>query len=336
MGVGGSRDSRSAPPAAGRDAPRLATSDQLVERGRGLWWGAQLLSLALHAVVAVSLIRVGTIVLDYSMRWGGGNPFSSAVRLVSPLFELGPGDSGASRQRIIPLSALVPEQKLYEPDLNALRAAWQKSVQKTGAAAPEARQTAPWLRESIGAAGFGGGAESALLGGGAPEALNPGPVVSFDLVPPSNTRYRRPDEKRQVQIRVGDAGIPGGGTNEGLRLPAAPARLGIAAEITLNGGNVPAVEGWLRTLIIRLRRASFELMPDRRDLGPSGLVRLSFELDPAGRMIRPRVTASSGNAVLDRLALVLLQSVPASAPLPDHALPESANVSVLIRYFPAR
>lgn len=267
---------------------------------------------------------------------GHGFLFGRAVLVVSPLFELGPGDSGASKQRIIPLSALVPEQKLYEPDLNALRAAWQKSVQKAGAAAPEVRQTAPWSGESVGAAGFGGGAASVLLGGGSPEGLSRGPVVSFDLVPPSNTRYRRPDEKRQVRIRVGDAGIPGGGSNEGLQLPAAPARLGIAAEITLEGGNVPAVEAWLRTLITRLRRASFELMPDRRDLGPTGLVRLSFDLDPAGRMIRPRVTTSSGNAALDRLALVLLQSVPASASLPDNALPESASVSVLIRYFPAR
>lgn len=336
MGRSDRRRPKTVLPAALRNAPLLATCEELQERRQGLWWGSQAFSLGLHAVVAASIIQAGVIVIDYSMRFGAGYQFGQAVLLASPLFELGQRDSMRGRQRSIPLSALVPEQRLYAPDLRALRAVTPVSTPAAGSPDAEAGRVAPGSPEAAIASGPLGGGGGALPGGALPERMGRGPATPFDLVPPSNTRARRPGEKQQVRIRMGDAGIAGGGANEGLRLPASPARLGISAEITLESGDAAAVESWLRVLLVRLRRASFEIMPDRRDLGAPGLVRLAFELDPSGRMLRPRISASSGNAALDRLALALLENVPSYQPLPENALRDTPTAFVHVRYFPAR
>lgn len=334
MGRSDRRRLKTVLPAALRNEPRLAACEELEERQRGLWWGSQAFSFALHGLLAALVMHAGVIVIDYSMRFGPGTQFGQAVLLASPLFELGQRDSVRGRRGNIPLSALVPEQKLYAPDLRVLRAVAPEPARTPGPADPGSGRIASRPQEeAIASGGIGGG--GALPGGTLPERIGGGPATPFDLVPPSNTRARRPGEKQQMRIRIGDAGIPGGGAREGLRLPACPARVGISAEAVLSSGDAGALEAWLRTLVSRLRRASFEMMPDRRDLGAPGIVRLAFELDPAGRMIRPRVAAGSGNAALDRLALALLDSIPSYQPLPENALPESVTVFVQVRYFAA-
>jgi TonB family protein len=336
MGRRGRRTGKSVLPAALRDAPLLATCEDLQERRPRLWWGSQAFSLAVHSLAVAAILQTGVIVIDYSMRFGSGYQFGQAVLLASPLFELGQRDAMRGRQRTIPLSALVPEQKLYAPDLRTLRAVAQTPARAAGAEEPEAARAASGPPEAGISLGLPGGGGGALPGGSLPERIGNGPATPFDLVPPSNTRARRPGETQQVRIRMGDAGIPGGGAAEGLRLPASPARIAISAEMTLQSGDAKALESWLRTLVSRLRRASLEMMPDRRDLGAPGLVRLAFQLDPAGRMVRPRISAGSGNPALDRLALAVLDSIPSFQPLPENALPEAATVFVVVRYFPAR
>lgn len=336
MGRSDRRRPKNVLPAALRSAPLLATCEELQERRQGLWWGSQAFSFGLHTLLAASIIQAGVIVVDYSMRLGAGYQFGQAVLLASPLFEFGqPGAAGGGR-RTIPLSVLLPEQKLYAPDLRRLRAVSPAPAPEAGAADSGAGLAGAGLTGTAIVPGALGGPGGALPGGALPERMGRGPATPFDLVPPSNTRARRPEEKRQLRIRVGDAGSAGGGALEGQRLPASPGRLGISAEITLESGDAAAVESWLRTLVVRLRRASFEMMPDRRDLGAPGLVRLAFELDPAGRMLRPRVSTGSGNAALDRLALALLETVPSYQPLPENALSDTATAFVLVRYFPAR
>lgn len=332
----GRRQRAPAAPAGERSAPLIALCEELQDRQNGLWWSSHSFSLAIHALVVAWVIQTGVILVDYSMRFGAGYPFGQAVMLASPLFELGQRGSLRGRGREIPLSALVPERKLYEPDLRSLL----KRPQPTPAAAgpedppsPEAAISGPTSSSSVLPIAGGGGA---LPGGTLPERIGAGPATPFDLVPPSNTRARRPGERIAVRVRVGDAGVPGGGSAEGLRLPPSAARVGISAEAQVEQEDGAVVETWLRTIVSRLRRASFEWLPDRRDLGAPGLVTLAFECDPSGRMIRPRVATPSGNAALDRLALALLQSIPFDQPLQQSALAGPVTVHVRVRYFPPR
>lgn len=332
----GRRQGAPAAPAGERDAPLIAVSEELQDRQQGVWWSSHAFSLAIHALVVAWVIQTGVIVVDYSMRFGAGYPFGQAVMLASPLFELGQRGPLRGRGREIPLSALVPERKLYEPDLRSLRKRPQPSPAAAGPEdppSPEAAMSGPVSSSSVLPIATGGGA---LPGGTLPERIGAGPATPFDLVPPSNTRARRPGERAAVRVRVGDAGVPGGGAAEGLRLPPSAARVGISAEAQVEQEYGAVVETWLRTIVSRLRRASFEWMPDRRELGAPGLVTLAFEFDPAGRIRRPRVAAPSGNAVLDHLALALLESIPAEQPLPRSSLAEPVTVHVRVRYFPAR
>jgi len=325
---------RRAGPAAARDAPFLASCEQLQERQAGLWWGSHLFSAAVHGLLAVWIAHTGVIVLDYTSRFGYGAQFGQAVLLASPLFELGQRDPLRGREKSIPLSALLPQEKLYAPDLRRLAAA--REAAPAGAAAQKGTEKKIAFSEpsasaiSVPFAGGGG----ALPGGTLPERVSAGPATPFDQVPPSNTRARRPGAARTVRVRVGDAGAPGGGVREGLRLPATPARVGISVEAVVDARVENAMEEWLRVLLARLRRASFELLPDRRDLGPPGLTTLAVEADAAGRMLRPRVQAGSGNAALDRLALALAEKIPAYHPLPPGVLDETVTVVVQVRYFP--
>ncbi|MCS7043422.1 MAG: TonB C-terminal domain-containing protein [Arcobacter sp.] len=324
-------------PAGAREVPLLASCEELQQRSAGLWWGSQAFSLLLHAVFAASIIQTGVIVLDYSMRFGAGSQFGRAILLVSPLFEIGGRDATGGRGRNIPLSALVPEQKLYEPDLRRLLAAAPLAEARPGdnnaAAAPQGLADTASVSSLIALPGGGGGA---LPAGALPENLGKGAATPFDLVPPSNTRERRPEKTPFTRLRVGDASAAGGGAGEGMRLPASPARVGISLECIVDARITSPMEDWLRRTVSRLRRASFELMPDRRDLGRPGTAVLAAEFDPVGRIVRLRLEASSGNPSVDRLALSLLESLPASHPLPEPLPGKTLPVTVRVRYFPAR
>jgi TonB family protein len=336
MGLNGRGTGASILPAALRNAPLLATCEELQDRRARLWWGSRLFSFALHAMAVASIIQSGVIVVNYSMRFGSGFQFGQAVLLTSPMFEISQRDSRRGSERSIPLSALVPEQKLYAPDLRLLRAVTQTPAPSARSTGSPTAQDSPGSPIGIPGAGLPGSAGLALPEGELSHSLGRGAAAPFDLIPPSNTRAPRPEQKQQVRIGIGDPGIPGGGAAEGLRLPASPGRIGISAEITLESGNAAALESWLRTLVSRLRRASFEVMPDRRDLGAPGLVRLALQLDPSGRISRRRISAGSGNAALDRLALALVDSIPSFEPLPESALPQVVTITVFVRYFPAR
>ncbi|MGB9611996.1 MAG: hypothetical protein ACPL7M_13585, partial [Bryobacteraceae bacterium] len=119
----GRLEPRRSGPAAAREAPLLASCEQLQERQTGLWWSSHLFSVVLHALVAAWIAHTGVIVLDYTSRFGYGAQFGQAVLLASPLFELGQRDPLRGRQKSIPLSALLPQEKLYAPDLRRLTAA---------------------------------------------------------------------------------------------------------------------------------------------------------------------------------------------------------------------
>lgn len=323
-----------AAPRAPGDAPRLASCEELQERGQGLWWGSQLVSLALHAAAVAWVVQAGVIVIEYTQRFGYGYQFGQAVLLASPLFELGERSPLRGRERNIPLSALAPQEKLYAPDLRKLLAGIRSNPALSG------RDRAQEERRSYGEASpaalsipFSGGG-SALPAGSVPERVGSGAATPFDLVPPSNTRARRGAGERLVVVRAGDAGAPGGGAREGLRLPASPARVGIGVEGSVDAGAAAEMEEWLRVLVARLRRASFEVLPDRRDAGAPGLAVLRAEADRTGRIVKREVAAPSGNAALDRLAVVLVDALPAWQPLPGAVPGERVVVTVRVRYFP--
>jgi len=320
--------------AAARDAPRLASCEELQERGQGLWWGSQLVSLALHAAAVAWIVQAGVIVIEYTQRYGYGYQFGQAVLLASPLFELGERSPLRGRERNIPLSALAPQEKLYAPDLRRLlerRAAQDARAGREGAA--EERRSYGEASPAALSIPFSGGG-GALPAGSVPERVGAGAAAPFDLVPPSNTRARRAGGERLVVVRVGDVGVAGGGAREGLRLPASPARVAIGVEAAVDAGAAPEMEEWLRVLVARLRRASFELLSDRRDAGTPGMAVLRAEADRTGRIVKHDVAASSGNAALDRLAAALLDALPAWQPLPGALPGERLAVTVRVRYFP--
>jgi TonB family protein len=323
-------------PAAARDVPRLACCEELERRQQGLWWGSHLFSLALHAAFVAWIVQTGMIVIEHTQRFGYGYSFGQAVMLASPLFELGERSALRGRDRQIPLSALVPQEKLYAPDLRRVLESRRDREGRLGAEnTEEARRAYGDLSASALSVPFSGGG-GALPAGTLPERAAGGVATPFDLVPPSNTRARRAGQAERVRLRVGDSNVPGGGANEGLRLPAAPARVGIDAEIETDSLAAPRMEEWLRVLVARLRRASFDLLPDRRDAGAPGMALLAVEVDRVGRIVGRSVAASSGNAALDRLAMALLGQLPGWQPLPQEQTGETLKVLVRVRYFPRR
>lgn len=322
-------------PAGANRAPELASCDELQQRDQGVWWGAQMFSFSLHAVIVVWIIQTGVIVLEYPTRFGYGTRFGQAVLLASPLFELGQRNPLRGNGAEIPLSALAPEQKLYAPDLRKLAKAAPARDPQGGVRPEEPMKASGKPGSSVLSLPYGGGG-GAAAGGMLPERIGGGPATPFDLVPPSNTRARKTGEGKPVRIRIGDSGFAGGGAGEGLRLPASAARLGIGVEATVDGRVQEAMEQWLRVLLIRLRRASFDVFADRREMGLPGVVVLAAEVDPAGRMIRRRIESASGNPALDRLALAMLEQAPGWQPLPPEILNESVTIVVRVRYFAAR
>lgn len=320
--------------AAVREAPRLASCEELQQRQEGLWLGSHLFSLALHAAAVAWIVQAGVIVIEYTQRYGYGYQFGQAVLLASPLFELGERSPLRGRDRTIPLAALAPREKLYAPDLRKLSAARRAETERAGGAnAAEERRSYGEVTAAALSVPFGGGG-GALPAGSLPERVGSGAATPFDLVPPSNTRARRRGGERLVVVRVGDVGVAGGGAREGLRLPASPARVAIGVEAAVDAGAAPEMEEWLRVLVGRLRRASFDLLSDRRDEGAPGMAVLRAEADRTGRIVKREVAAPSGNAALDRLAVALLDALPAWQPLPGALPGERLAVAVRVRYFP--
>lgn len=325
-----------AAPAAVREAPRLASCEELQQRQQGLWWGSHLFSLAAHAVFVAWVLQTGVIVVEYAQRYGYGYQFGQAVMLASPLFELGQRSALRGRESRIPLSALAPQEKLYAPDLRRMLAARaQQGGRLSGQNSEQERRTygdASASSLSVPLSGGGG----ALPAGTLPERAAGGVSTPFDLVPPSNTRARRGNEAGKARLRVGDTGVPGGGAAEGLRLPATPSRVSIQAEMEADAAAASEMEEWLRVFVTRLRRASFDLMPDRRDVGAPGMAVLRVEVGRIGRIIRRELAASSGNAALDRLAMALLDQLPGWQPLPQGQSGDAVVATVRVRYFPRR
>lgn len=322
-------------PAALRPAPLLAVSDHL-ERRPALWWGSRAASLLLHAAFVAWVAHTGVVVIDYTRRLGYGYQFGQAVLLASPLFEIGQRGELRGRERQIPLAALVPQRKLYAPDLRRLASVAQAAGARLGD--QNSSEDRPAYSDStvsalsLPTAGGGG----ALPSGSLPERVSGGAATPFDLVPPSNTRQRRANPHRATRLRAGDAAVPGGGAPEGLRLPPSPSRVGIEAELDADPLAAPDMEEWLRVLVSRLRRASFDLIPDRRDAGAPGISVLAVEVDRAGRVVRRSLAASSGNPGLDRLALALLDHLPLWQPLPPAHPEDRAALTLRVRYFPRR
>ncbi|MGQ9919574.1 MAG: hypothetical protein ACUVS7_19445 [Bryobacteraceae bacterium] len=321
-------------PAAARDAPRLASCEELQQRQEGLWWGSHLFSLALHAAAVAWILQAGVIVIEYTQRYGYGYQLGQAVLLASPLFELGERSPLRGRDRTIPLSALAPREKLYAPDLRKLGAARRAEMERVGGAdVEEERRSYGEVTAAALSVPFSGGG-GALPAGSLPERVGSGAATPFDLVPPSNARARRGGGKRLVIVRAGDPGVAGGGVREGHRLPASPARVAVGVEAAVEADAAAEMEEWLRVLVARLRRASFELLPDSRDAGAPGWTVLMAEADKTGRIVKRDVTASSGNAALDRLAAALVDTVPTWHPLPRGVSEERVAVTVRVRYFP--
>lgn len=319
-----------------RDTPRLASCEELQQRQRGLWWGSQLLSLAAHAALIAWLVQTGVIMVEYVQRYGYGYQFGQAVMLASPLFELGQRNALRGRERRIPLSALAPQEKLYAPNLRRVLAAQAAAGARLGARNTDQERRTPGETSASALSVLLGGGGGALPAGTLPERVAGGVSTPFDLVPPSNTRARRGRQAGGTRLRVGDSSVPGGGAAEGLRLPAAPARVGLDAEVEADAAAAAEMEEWLRVFVTRLRRASFELMPDRRDAGAPGMAVMGVEIGRTGKILHSAVTVSSGNAGLDRLAVALLDHLPGWQPLPPAQPGDAVMVTVRVRYFPRR
>lgn len=322
-------------PAAVRGAPLLASVEQLQQRQQGLWWGSHLFSLAAHTAFLAWVVQTGVIVIEHHQRFGYGYQFGQAVMLASPLFEIGERGALRGRERLIPLSALVPQEKLYAPDLRRMRAAQAVPEGRLGARnTEEERRVSSETSASVLSVPMGGGG-GALPSGSLPQRAGAGVATPFDLVPPSNTRTRS-GKQAAVRIRVGDAAVPGGGANEGLRLAESPSRVGLEAEMETDAAAGPEMEDWLRVFVTRLRRASFLAIPDRRDAGSPGMAVLRVEIDRIGRIVRRAVSSPSGNPALDRLAMALLDQLPGWQPLPEIQPADKVAVTVRVRYHARR
>lgn len=325
-----------ASPAVAGEAPRLASCEELQRRQQGLWWGSHLASLAAHAAFVAWLVQTGVVVLEYAQRYGYGYQFGQAVLLTSPLFELGQRSAVRGRARQIPLSALAPQEKLYAPDLRRVLARPAAAEAKLGDRNTNQDHRASEDTSASALSVVLGGGGGALPAGTLPDRVSGGVSTPFDLVPPSNTRARRGRQAGKTRLRAGDSSVPGGGAAEGLRLPAAPARVGLDAEVEADAAAAAEMEQWLRVFVTRLRRASFELMPDRRDMGAPGMAVIRIEFGRTGKILRRELAASSGNAGLDRLAIALLDQLPAWQPLPPAQPGDTIPVTVRLRYFPRR
>lgn len=323
-------------PAAARGAPRLASFEELQQRQQGLWWGSHLFSVAVHAAFMAWVLQTGVIIVEYSQRFGYGYQFGQAVMLASPLFEIGERSAVRGRQPQIPLSALVPQEKLYAPDLRRVLAERAAHEARLGSRTTEQERAASSETSasviSVPLSGGGG----ALPSGSLPQRVAGGVATPFDLVPPSNTRAQRGKQGAAARIRIGDAAVPGGGATEGLRLAPTPSRVGLEAEVETDAGAAPEMEEWLRVFVIRLRRASFDLIPDKRDAGAPGMVALRVEVDRVGRIVRSAIALPSGNPALDRLALALLGQLPGWQPLPESQPADTVAVTVRLRYHTRR
>ncbi len=309
--------------------PRILPLEQLLERRSGPWVGSQILSGLAHVAVVVILLRHGISPALFSQRPGAGFQFGQAVMLTSPLFELGDRNMVRGNQNAIPLSALVPERRLIEPDLRKLNLA---PLDPPASTRPEESANSQGLQQSPSALNlptYGGG--GALPSGGVPEQAGSGPVTPFDVVPPSNSRDRERTQ-RQGRIVIGDASVLGGGAQEGLRLPPSPRHIGSSVEIQASGEAARLMEEHLRLFISRFRRACYEAFPERLNLGAPGETVLSVVFDRGGR-IRSRETAhSSGNAVLDRQAREALSLTPAFQELPAGYPEPRVHALVRVRY----
>lgn len=320
--------------AAGAEIPSLASIDELADFGEPLWYGAHSASFLAHVAFAAWLAHTGVILFQYPARPGYGLQFGQAILLASPLFEPGARQALLGRSAApIPLSALTPPQKFYAPDLRSLasrpRPRPQSAEGETEAGGPRVLEAAPLSALAL---PFSAGAR--------PQPARPleeraaaGAATPFELVPPSNATARRSGQKGLLRLVLGDASIAGGGQREGLRLPASPRRVALSVEAAVDRAAAPDMEQFLTALASRLRRAAFDLLPDRRELGPPGVAIVSAAVDRAGRITQRTLASGSGNPDLDRLALALLGQIPDYQPLPRSVAAESVPVRITVRYY---
>lgn len=86
-------------------------------------------------------------------------------------------------------------------------------------------------------------------------------------------------------------------------------------------------EGWARQASVHLRKFKYyPTDPDRPQHRPNGTVVVSLAVDREGRVFTPVVKQSSGDAMLDSAAVVLMLS---ANPLPAPALPADRNRMVV-------
>lgn len=311
-------------------SPRLGLLDQLQDRRQRLWYSTHTLSVLAHTLIVAYFVQAGVSSRLLTHRSNVGYQFGQAVMLASPLFELGDRNMVRGRQDHIPLSALVPEKKLVEPDLRRMNLR-PLDPQSPGMAAEEDR--APGLPQSpsmLSLPTMGGG--GALPSGGVPERTGAGPVMPFDLVPPSNARGRKPGERELQRMVIGDSSVLGGGAREGLRLPPSPSGIGTSVEIVVESRASNLMDGYLRVLLSRLRRACFEVFPDQEKLGAPGEVVLVLTLGRAGRVRALETARSSGNPLLDSKAKEAISLTPALQPLPQNYLESEVRAMIRIRY----
>ena len=149
-------------------------------------------------------------------------------------------------------------------------------------------------------------ADSLLVATDLPEPPDPGPVTWPDPVPrPAPRPTPRPATS---QAAAPQAAIPAEA--------AAPTPSAIAA-------GQAALLAW----IDRNRRYP----PAARFRQEEGIVRIRFELDPAGRVLHAEIAATSGSQTLDAAAQALLHG--ATLPAPPPGTPDAARlVTAPIRY----
>jgi TonB family protein len=307
----------------------LKLLEELQERRSWLRFSTQTFSTLVHVGLLFLFVRLDLTIATSGQRYGSGYQFGQAVMLTSPLFELGDQNAVRGRQQNIPLSALVPNQKLIAPDLRKLGLRPLKRDEPGRIGQSDLNQGMDTSLSTLSVTSRGGGALPSPSG---LSRSGRGPALPFDMVPPSNTRARKTGEDDRRRIVVGDVNVLGGGSREGYRLPGSPARVGTSIEVEISSSSAPEMGEYLSFLLSRLRRSCFELMPDRRDLGPPGMVVLSLTVDAAGRIRTVVLATSSGNPELDSRAREAISNMPAFHPLPASYTEPQLRATVRIRY----
>ena len=128
----------------------------------------------------------------------------------------------------------------------------------------------------------------------------------------------RPAARHSVAPVAASAAGPGPAVAPAAVAPAAVAPVAVATGAVTLVADSAAIAAWQAALLAWIEQHR-RYPPAARFRAEEGVVRVRFELDPAGRVLHAEIAAESGSAALDAAALALLRGATLPAPPPGTA-----------------